>query len=500
MTLVRRDRLYIGGAWVPPAGPGSVAVLNPFTETEIGHVPAGTREDVDRAVAAARAAFPAWRDTPLADRLAYLEKARAILADRSGDLAWLITQEAGTPILASRATQVGYPLRVLAGLRAAAANVAWTYRLGTTLVVSEPAGVAAAITPWNYPLQQSIAKVGPALAAGCTVVLKPSELAPLCLFELAGILHEAGLPGGVFNLVTGDGPDAGAALVAHESVSVVSFTGSTATGKAIGAAAAAGVRRLVSELGGKSPSVVLGDGDATQAATATAARCFGNAGQTCAALTRLIVPRAALAEVEQTLAAEAGRLRMGDPAEEITTLGPVISAGQRASIGAYVTDALAQGARLIAGGPGAAVPGRGHFVAATVLSDVTASMTVAQEEIFGPVLCVMPYDTEDEALRIANDSRYGLAAAVWSSSPQRAVAFARRIEAGMVSVNGGRLNLDAPFGGVKQSGNGREFGADGIREFLETKAVNFPSGEIAWPAGPAGREPGPGKGDTTWTS
>jgi aldehyde dehydrogenase (NAD+) len=349
--------------------------------------------------------------------------------------------------------------------------------VGATLVIREPLRVVVAITPWNVPLHQTIAKVGAALLAGCAVVHKPSELAPLSAYALADALAEAGLPAGAYNVVTGLGETVGEALVEHPLVEGISFTGSTAVGRRIGAVAAETVKRVALELGGKGPSVVLRGADVAAAATASAARCFTNSGQVCAALSRLIVPREELAAAEQALTDFLATQKVGDPLDEGTHLGPVVSESQKARVLALVEAGVAEGARVVVGGPGAPVPDKGHYVAPTVFSDVETTMTIARTEIFGPVLCVLPYDTEEEAVRIANDSEYGLVAAVFGSDDQGAARVAARIRAGMVGVNGGRLNVRAPFGGYKQSGNGREFGTFGIEEFLEAKAVNFPGAD-----------------------
>jgi aldehyde dehydrogenase (NAD+) len=351
-------------------------------------------------------------------------------------------------------------------------------RIANSLVVREPVGVVAAITPWNYPLHQVVAKVAAALAAGCTVVLKPSEVAPLSAYLLMEIAHDAGLPPGVLNLVPGTGPVVGEALAAHADVDMVSFTGSTAAGRRVAAVAAGTVKRVALELGGKSANLVLPDADLTAAVKVGVANCMLNAGQTCTAWTRMIVPEARYGEAVELAAAAAARYAPGDPTDPATRLGPLVSAAQRERVLGHLRTGVAEGARVVAGGPDADVPNPGHYVAATVLADVAPDATAAQEEIFGPVLSVLRYGDEDEAVAIANNSRYGLAGAVWSADPERAVAVARRLRTGQVDVNGGPFNPLAPFGGFKQSGVGRELGPYGLDEFREIKSVQLP--------GPAG--------------
>ncbi len=473
--------LYIGGTWRPAESGRTHPVINPYTEQVITNIPAAEAADIDQAVAAATEALPSWRQTAVGTRIELLRRIAEILAERTDTIAEIVSADLGVPLAEAKSTQVGYPLRTLAGFISAAATVPWQERVGTSVVVQEPIGVVGAITPWNHPLQQAIAKVGAALVAGCTVVLKPSEFASLGVFELTEAIHRAGVPAGVFNLLTGPGSVAGSALVEHDQVSMVSFTGSTTVGRRIATAAAATLKPVSLELGGKSPSVVLDDADLETAVTATAARCFGNSGQTCAALTRLLVPRARLGEAEEYAKAAADKLVLGDPMDARTTTGPLVSASQQARVRAFIESGSAEGARLITGGLGAPIPDRGFFVAPTVFSDVTSEMTIARNEIFGPVLSILPYDSETEAMRIANDTPYGLNAAVWSASAERAAAFASHIESGLVGINGGRVNLNAPFGGYKQSGFGREFGAAGIHEFLHTKCVNFTIPDGYWP-------------------
>ena len=378
------------------------------------------------------------------------------------------------PMNLSMMIQAGLPLMDMGSMAEVLSNFAWEEQMGSSLIVREPVGVVGCITPWNYPLHQIAAKVGPALAAGCTVVLKPSEVAPLNAFILAEVVEEAGLPAGVFNLVTGVGPVVGEAIASHPMIDMVSFTGSTRAGKRVAQLAAETVKKVALELGGKSANVVLEDADLSKAIPDAVAKCYLNSGQTCSALTRLIVPRSKLAEVEQIAAATAQAFTPGDPFAETTRLGPLVSAAQRDRVRGYIQKGIDEGAKLVTGGVEAPEGlEKGFFVQPTVFSEVRRDMTIAQEEIFGPVLSILPYDTEDEAVDIANDSQYGLAGGVWSADPEKAKAVARRMRTGQVEVNGGAFNPIAPFGGYKQSGVGRELGRIGFEEFLETKALQL---------------------------
>jgi len=469
-----RDRLYIGGVWVPSTGTGSIDVIDSTNEAVIGSVPEGTPEDVDAAVAAAAAAFPGWSSTPLAERTALLTKVSEALGARLESLADLITHEVGMPNVLSQLVQVGLPMASFGSQAAVAENFDWERTVGNSLVVREPVGVVGAITPWNYPLHQIAAKVAPALAAGCTVVLKPSEVAPLNAFVLADIFDEVGLPPGVFNLVTGYGPVVGEAIAAHPDVDMVSFTGSTRAGRRVAEVASATVKRVALELGGKSANVLLDDADFAKAVPDGVAKCYANSGQTCSALTRMLVPRSRLAEVEGLARTAAESYTPGDPFDEHTRLGPLVSAVQRDRVRGYIDKGIGEGADLLTGGTEAPEGlDRGYFVRPTVFSSVTPDMTIAREEIFGPVLAIIPYDSEDEAVDIANDTDYGLAGGVWSGDPERAKAVARRLRTGQVEVNGGGFNPMAPFGGYKQSGNGRELGAYGLEEYLEVKSLQL---------------------------
>jgi aldehyde dehydrogenase (NAD+) len=463
-------RFYIGGEWVEPVGTGQLEVLDSATETVFATVPEGAPADIDRAVAAARVAFPGWSDRPPAARGAILAKVASLLEERRDEAADAVSHELGMPRSQSAAIQVGSGI----GTFQMAASLAATYRFeqpGDSLVIREPIGVVGAITPWNYPLNQVGAKVAYALAAGCTVVLKPSEVTPVSVFMLAAAIDEAGLPPGVFNLVTGLGPVVGERLAEHPDVDMISFTGSTAAGKRVAAVAAQTVKRVALELGGKSANVLLDDADFPAAVTAGVAACYLNAGQTCSALTRMIVPRAQLAEVEELAKKEAEQYVVGDPFAAGTRLGPVVSDAQRDRVRHYIQLGIDEGATLVTGGPEAPEGLEvGYYVKPTVFSDVTTAMTIAQEEIFGPVLVIMPYDTEDEAVEIANSTAYGLSGGV-SGSPERALRVARRLRTGQVRLNRARPVRSAPFGGYKESGNGREHGQFGLEEFLETKAV-----------------------------
>jgi acyl-CoA reductase-like NAD-dependent aldehyde dehydrogenase len=474
MKADHRDKLYIGGAWVPSTGSGSIEVIDSTTEEVIGTVPEGTVEDIDRAVAAAGQAFPEWSGTPVAERAALLSKVSEALGARMESLADLITHEVGMPLILSQLVQVGLPMAAFGSMAQVTADFTWEQTVGNSLVVREPIGVVGAITPWNYPLHQIAAKVAPALAAGCTVVLKPSEVAPLNAFVLADIFDELGLPAGVFNLVSGFGPVVGEAIAGHRGVDMVSFTGSTRAGRRVAEVAAATVKRVALELGGKSANVILDDADLATAVPDGVNKCYINSGQTCSALTRMLVPRDRLAEVEKLAATAAESFVPGDPFSDGTRLGPLVSSVQRDRVRTYIDKGIGEGATLVTGGTEAPDGlDKGFFVKPTVFSSVTRDMTIARDEIFGPVLVIIPYDSEEEAVDIANDTDYGLAGGVWSGDPDRAKAVARRLRTGQVEVNGGGFNPMAPFGGYKQSGNGREFGAFGLDEFLETKAMQL---------------------------
>jgi acyl-CoA reductase-like NAD-dependent aldehyde dehydrogenase len=469
-----RDKLYIDGTWVASTGSGTIEVINPTSEEVMGRVPDGTPEDVGRAVTAARAAFDAWSQTDKEERAKYLQKITEGLQARMMEIANLISQEVGMPSNLSMMIQAGLPTVTFGSMGQILDTFPFEEQIGNSLVVREPVGVVGCITPWNYPLHQIAAKVAPALAAGCTVVLKPSEVAPLNAFVLAEIIDEAGLPAGVFNLVTGTGPVVGEALAAHPDVDMISFTGSTRAGKRVSEVASATVKRVALELGGKSPNVILDDADLDTAIPDGVSMCYLNSGQTCTALTRMLVPRSKLAEIEQRAVAVAESFTPGDPFAEGTRLGPLVSRTQLERVRSYIQKGIDEGAKLLTGGVEAPVGlDKGYFVRPTVFSEVDPGSTIAQEEIFGPVLSIIPYDTEDEAIQVANQTIYGLAGAVWSKDPERAKKVARRIRTGQVQVNQGSFNPLAPFGGYKQSGHGRELGRYGLEEFLEVKSLQL---------------------------
>jgi aldehyde dehydrogenase (NAD+) len=470
--VIERQAFFVNGAWLPAEGRDAIAVINPETEEPIGSVPAGTPDDVDAAVAAARAAFPAWSQSTVADRAALLNAVADALEGCRDSVARLISSEMGTPFGFSQAVQVGNPVVVLRSYAELLETYSFEEQIKNSLVVREPIGVVGAITPWNYPLHQVVAKVAAALAAGCTVVLKPSEVAPLSAFVLADLLSAAGLPPGVFNLVTGYGPVVGEAIAAHPDVDMVSFTGSTAAGRRVTEVAAGTVKRVSLELGGKSAFVILDDADLDKAVKVGLANCFINAGQTCTAWTRMLVPADRQQEVIELARAGTAKYTVGGPFEEGTRIGPLANAGQLKKVLGYIEGAIADGATLVAGGPEQVRP-TGYFVAPTVFADVAPGSALEQQEVFGPVLAIVPYETEAEAVEIANGTPYGLAGGVFSADQERALRVARQLRTGMVDVNGGRFNPLAPFGGYKQSGNGRELGSYGLEEFLEIKSVQL---------------------------
>lgn len=474
--MQNRKHFYINGDWVKPDGSKRIDVHSAATEEIIGCIPEGTAADAGRAVAAARAAFAAWSQTSPAERAVFLQRIHEGLKVRAEEIAQTITAEVGTPIKISRRIQAGLPIAQFDSYARLLESFAFEKKLGNSLVIREAAGVAVCITPWNYPLHQIAAKVAPALAAGCTVVLKPSEVAPINAYILAEVIHEVGLPQGVFNLVTGDGRVIGESLVKHAEVDLISFTGSTAAGKRVSELAAAGVKRVSLELGGKSAAILLDDADFPTAVKSVVNSCFLNAGQTCTAQTRMLVPASRYAEAAELAVNCARGFTVGDPFLESTKMGPLISAIQRDRVLEYIRDGLSCGADLLCGGlelPEALL--RGFYVSPTVFGRVPPGSRLAQEEVFGPVLSIVTYrdGDEEDAIRIANDSIYGLAGGVWSASDQRAIRVARQMRTGQVDVNGGAFNLMAPFGGYKQSGIGREMGVFGLDEFLELKSLQF---------------------------
>jgi len=464
--------LYINGGWQKQSGSGSIDVLSASTEEVIGSIPEGTTEDVDNAVRAARAAFDdGWSQTTVAERADWLRKLSGALKDRSEAIAKTIAQEVGSPISMATNVQAGLPVMVTGSYAQLITELKLEQELGNSLVVREPYGVVGAITPWNYPLHQIMAKVAPALAAGCTVVLKPSEVAPLNAFLLAEACQSINLPAGVLNIVTGYGPVVGEAIASHPMVDMVSFTGSVRAGKRVGALAGEGIRKVTLELGGKSAFVVLDDAPFDKAIPAGARNAMLNSGQTCSAWTRMVVPRSRYQEALDLAAQAIGSLKVGDPLDSATRLGPLISDTQRQRVEGYIAKGKQEGARVVMGGGRPSGFSKGYYVDPTIFADVQSKMTIAQEEIFGPVLSVLPYDTEDEAVRIANDTIYGLAGGVWSGDPERAMRVARRMRTGQVDVNGGRYNPLAPFGGYKQSGIGRELGMFGLEEYFQIKSI-----------------------------
>ncbi len=473
--MLVRDKLFIGGRWVAPSGREMIDVHNAGTGEVMGRVPAGNAKDVDDAAAAARRAFESWSNTSADQRAELLGKISANLKARTDELAKTIAQEVGMPLKLAGRIQAGLPIANFANFAKLLKEFVFENRVGNSLVVREPVGVVAAITPWNYPLHQIALKVAPALAAGCTVVLKPSEVAPFNAFILAEAIEAAGLPQGVFNLVTGFGADAGEALVKHRDIDMISFTGSTRAGKRISELAAQSVKRVALELGGKSASVILDDADLATAVKGTVNGCYLNSGQTCTALTRMLVPDSLYQDAARIAAEVAKSFTVGDPLAETTRLGPLSSQAQLERVRGYIRKGLQEGAELLAGGaePPEGVPPGGYYVKPTVFGRVRNDMTIAREEIFGPVLSIIAYKDEEDAVRIANDTVYGLAGAVWSRDDARAQRVARRIRAGQVDVNGGAFNMNAPFGGFKQSGHGREAGVYGLEEFLEYKSLQL---------------------------
>jgi acyl-CoA reductase-like NAD-dependent aldehyde dehydrogenase len=467
-----RERLYANGEWVEPAGGGMLDVINSTTEEVMGRVPEGTAEDINRAVAAARKAFDSWSITSAAERAGFLQKISAGLVARQNEIAAIIASEVGMPLPLAMMVQAGMPAMVMGSYAKLLGDYSFEEQIGNSLVVKEPVGVIGCITPWNFPLHQVVAKVAPALAAGCTVVLKPSEVAPLTAFILAEIVDDAGLPAGVFNLVTGLGPVVGEALASHPDVDMVSFTGSTRAGKRVSELAAQTVKRVALELGGKSASIILDDADLEKAVRSGVSNCYFNSGQTCSAHTRMLVPKERHDEAVQIAKEAAESFTVGDPREGKAKLGPLVSEVQRDRVRNYIKKGIDEGATLVTGGAEAPEGlDKGYFVRPTVFANVRNDMTIAREEIFGPVLSIIPYEDDDDAVRIANDTVYGLAGGVWSANVERAKQIARRLRTGQVDINGGKFNALAPFGGYKQSGNGREMGKYGLEEFLETKSL-----------------------------
>jgi len=467
------EKFYINGKWVDPAGPiSTLDVINPATEQPYGRIALGTREDVHSAVQAARTAFDSWSQTSVESRLAILEKIAAGIQNRYDELAEVISKEMGAPLWLAQKAQVAAGMAHFAAAGEVLKNYQFEEQQGTTLIVREPIGVCGFITPWNWPLNQIACKVSPALAAGCTMVLKPSEIAPLNACILAEIIHDAGVPAGVFNLINGDGSTVGAALSAHPGVDMVSFTGSTRAGILVAKAAADSVKRVTQELGGKSANLILDDADLAKAVSGGVQKCFSNSGQSCNAPSRMLVPVGGYDEAVAIAKGAAEQVCVGNPLAAETTIGPVASKFQYQKIQGLLNKGIEEGAELVTGGPGRPDSLEiGYYVKPTIFAKVDNAMTIAREEIFGPVLCMIPYENEDDAVRIANDSPYGLSGYVSSGDPKKARKIAARLRTGNVHLNGSGTNVHAPFGGYKQSGNGREWGKHGFEEFLEIKAI-----------------------------
>jgi aldehyde dehydrogenase (NAD+) len=465
-------KFYIDGQWVEPHGKGTLDVVNPATEEPIGKIALGDATDVDRAVAAARKAFETFSRTSREDRLALLERVLAVYKERAAELAAAVTQEMGAPVKLANAAQVPSGIGHFMATIRALKEYQFEHDIGTTRVVREPIGVVGMITPWNWPLNQITCKVAPALAAGCTMVLKPSEIAPINAVIFAQILHDAGVPAGVFNLVNGDGPTVGAAMSAHPGIDMMSFTGSTRAGVEVARAAAPTVKRVAQELGGKSANIVLDDADFEKVIGREMFNMCRNSGQSCNAGSRLLVPIERMDEAAAIAAAAADKVKVGDPTAEDTAMGPVASKAQFDKIQALIQKGIDEGAKLVAGGLGRPAGfERGWFVRPTVFSHATNDMTIAREEIFGPVITIIGYKDEEDAIRIANDTVYGLSGYVSSGDLARAQAVAMRLRTGMVHLNGAPGDPNAPFGGYKQSGNGREWGVFGLEDYLEVKAI-----------------------------
>jgi acyl-CoA reductase-like NAD-dependent aldehyde dehydrogenase len=468
--MIRYDHHYYDGAWQKPSTTDTADVVSSSTEEAIGRVPRGSTEDVGRAVSAARKAFESWSQTSAEERATWLEKLSAAMKTRVPQVAEAITHEVGTALGFATKVQAEFPATMI-GLNAKFLREhPREEEIGNSLIVRDPVGVVGCVTPWNYPLHQIVAKIAPALAAGCTVVLKPAELAPLSALMLAEAAHEIGLPAGIFNVVCGSGRVVGEAIVGHPDVDMVSFTGSLQAGRRVASMAGEGIKRVTLELGGKSPFVVLDDAPFDKAIPAGVNNCMQNSGQTCSAWTRMLVPRARQAEVIDLAKAQLAKLTVGDPFDAKTRLGPLVSAAQRDSVLGYIERGKNEGAEIVAGG-GRRAEAKGYYVEPTVFANVQNGMDIAQEEIFGPVLAIIPYDSEDEAIRLAHDSIYGLAGGVWGGTQERAMQVARRLRTGQVDVNGGRFNPMAPFGGYKKSGIGRELGPKALEEFYQLKAI-----------------------------
>jgi aldehyde dehydrogenase (NAD+) len=465
-------QFYIDGKWVAPTQPNDFPVVNPATEEQIATISLGSAADVDKAVAAAKRAFDSFSETTVEQRRELLQRVVTVYKAKSQDMAQAISSEMGAPLAFAKAAQVGAGLAHFLEVLRLLNTFKFDEVRGTTLFRKEPIGVCGLITPWNWPMNQIVAKVGPAIAAGCTMVLKPSELAPLSAYLFAEILDEAKVPAGVFNLVNGDGPTVGTALSTHPDIAMVSFTGSTRAGVAVATAAAPTVKRVTQELGGKSANIILDDANFAAAVKEGAVFCFRNTGQSCNAPTRMLVPKSRMAEAAEAAKQAAAATIVGDPAAETTNLGPLSGKAQFEKVERLIQKGIDEGAKLVAGGPGRPTGlTKGYYARPTVFADVKNDMTIAREEIFGPVLCIIPYENEDDAVRIANDTPYGLSGFVTSGDLEHARRVAKRIRSGNVHINGARPDFAGCFGGYKQSGNGREWGESGLEEFLELKTV-----------------------------
>ncbi len=466
------NSVYIDGKWVKSDSNETFAVINPCNESVVATVAMGNAVDVDNAVKAARKAFASWSQTTVVERADILSKISDALADRQDEIGDTIALEMGMPSTWARMIQAGLPISTFASFSEIVKDYSFEYAQGTTQIIKESIGVCGFITPWNYPLHQIAGKVAPALAAGCTMVLKPSRLAPLNAFILAEIMEQVGVPPGVFNLVCGSGSVVGNAITTHADVDMLSLTGSTASGIRVAQAGALTIKRVTLELGGKSANILLDDADFEFAVPEGVNNCFLNSGQTCSSLTRMLVPAERQSEVIELARTEAESLVIGDAFDDEVFIGPLVDAGQQRSVREYIQKGIHEGATLVTGGP-EPVDGmeKGFYVKPTIFADVRSDMTIAREEIFGPVLCIMPYQTEAEAIQIANDSPYGLSGSVWSADPERAIQVAKQIRTGQVFINGAGFDVHAPFGGYKQSGNGRERSKYGLEEFLEIKAI-----------------------------
>ena len=472
LKMNNADKFYINGDWVAPSGTQTLDVINPATEESIAQIAMGTKADVDKAVSAAKHAFESFSQTTVEERAALLGKIIECYKGRMGDIASIVSQEMGAPIGLATAAQAPSGLGHLMYALNALNSLAWEEDSGTAKIVREPIGVCGLITPWNWPLNQIAAKVGPAIAAGCTMVLKPSEVAPLNAVIFAEVMHEAGVPAGVFNLIHGDGPNVGVPMSSHPDIDMMSFTGSTRAGISVAQESAATVKRVAQELGGKSPNVILDDASLPEVVARDTFGICVNSGQSCNAPTRMLVPANRMEEAAAIAKATAEQIKVGDPADEASQLGPLVSQIQFEKVQALIQKGIDEGAKLETGGVGRPDGlNSGYFVKPTIFSDVSNDMSIAQEEIFGPVLSLIPYADEDDAVAIANDTVYGLAAYVSSGDLDHAADIGRRIRAGNVHLNGAGVDPGAPFGGYKQSGNGREFGKWGLEEFLETKAL-----------------------------